>query len=309
MSLSITHVVRKPTLVFCFCAVLIGLAVLWGIRVVEAVVPTILSINNPEPQTNAQFGRGISALADIDDDGIGDLAVGAPGADKVWLISGADQDVILTVTDPDGLTEVSFGFSVEGVGDVDGDGIEDVAVGAPALSGGVPIPGVNCLLEPENPLCDVPYGRAFVFSGSDGALILTLGTYRYRFGYALAGIGDVNGDDIPDIAAGAPFLMESLGGVYVFSGADGSLLWESIEPSPAWGGNQPMASFGMFLAATNDIDDDGRGDLLVGAPFHSYGTSESESIAGGRAFVLSGDDGTIIRAHDNPTPSLSLIHI
>lgn len=299
----ITKVVRKPTLAIFLSTVLIGLSLFWGIRVVDAVVPIIMPINNPEPQTNAQFGRGISPIADINGDGIGDLAVGAPGADKVWLFSGADQSVILTISEPDELTGVSFGFSVAGVGDVDGDGIGDVAVGAPALSGDVPVPSVDCLLDPDNPLCDVPYGRAFVFSGANGALILRLESYRYRFGYALAGVDDVNGDGVPDIAVSAPFIMRNLGGVYLFSGDDGSLLWESVEPSPAWDDNQPMASFGMFLAATNDIDGDGSGDLLVGAPFHSYGINESESVAGGRAFVLSGVDGAIIRAHDNPTPS------
>jgi hypothetical protein len=78
------------------------------------------------------------------------------------------------------------------VGDVDGDGIPDVAVGAPG----------------QNRAGQDDQGRAFVFSGATGARLQTLDDpvpqAQAHFGSALAGVGDVDGDGVPDLAVGAP---------------------------------------------------------------------------------------------------------
>ncbi len=272
-----------------------------------AAPPTIVMVENPYPEEGVHFGMGVSGISDINGDGVGDLVVGAPGADTVYLLSGSDRTLILAIEDPDGLVGYSFGHSVQAVGDINWDGIEDVAVGAPALGGGLSVPNPDCW-NPESewydhPICDAPFGRAFVLSGATGELLVRFRYYRSLFGYAIAALGDVNGDWIPDVAVSSPFLWPNLGAVMAFSGADGSLLWERIEPEPDWGGNQPMASFGLFMTGVDDINADEYRDILVGAPFHSYGASASESIPGGKGFVLSGGDGTILRGHDNLTPS------
>src|SRR3954454_17380798 len=86
--------------------------------VLSALIPTLIPIPNPASQAGAGFGSTVAGLNDVNGDGIPDLVVGAPGADKVQILSGADRSVIRTITDPDGLTGKQSGFSVANVGDV-----------------------------------------------------------------------------------------------------------------------------------------------------------------------------------------------
>ncbi len=103
------------------------------------------------------------------------------------------------LNDPFPIAGGRFGAGVAFVGDIDGDGIPDLAVSAPNNGG----------------------GRAYVFSGRDQRLLLTFipgGSFT-----AIAGVGDVNGDGVPDIFVGA------VGG-YIFSGINGAL----IGPADSW---------------------------------------------------------------------------
>jgi hypothetical protein len=111
----------------------------------------------------------VAGIGDVNGDGIGDLVVGAPGLDKVWIISGKDRSVLRTVGDPDGLSKYQFRSSVVGVGDWNGDGVDDFAVGAPGMPMVLPPP---CVLPPCKP--DPQWGRVFVISGATGALIVSL---------------------------------------------------------------------------------------------------------------------------------------
>jgi hypothetical protein len=262
-----------------------------GLTNAQVLVPQVTRIANPNPAANAAFGTSVAGIGDVNGDGIGDLIVGAPGLDKVSIISGKDQSVLRTIGDPDGLSGFQFGFSVAGVGDWDGDGVDDFAVSAPGAPGVVPLP---CVLPPcaANP----QWGRVFVISGATGALIKKFvpPEATVQFGYAMTPLGDINGDGKPDLAVGAPMLTtKSVGSVYALSGVDGSQIWKATESGAGLSQTQPIASFGATLATLHDINGDGRADLVVGAPFHDDGTGKMS----GAAYVLSGSDGTQIRSH------------
>ncbi len=169
------------------------------------------------------------------------------------------------------------------VGDVNGDGKADIAVGA----------------EEEDVGANPNQGRAYVFSGADGSLLLTLDTpnpqYSARFGRGVA-VGEVNGDGKADIAVGA--YWEDVdsgwdqGRAYVFSGANGSLLFTLDTPNP-----HAQAWFGWTLAV-EDLNGDGKGDIVVGSGGEDVGGTSGV----GRVYVFSGANGSLLFALDTPNP-------
>ncbi len=265
---------------------------------------TGIRIDNPVPAADAHFGFAVAGLGDIDGDESADLAVGAPTQGAVYLISGSTHALLHAIGDPDDLagtqceptpdqpSPCDFGLAVARVGDVSGDGVDDVAVGAPGLFGGVV--GLPCL-DPSDP-CPQD-GRAFIFSGRTGQLILRLARDGPNQGAAIADLGSIDGDSIPDVAVVAPGHTSKGGLVAAFAGSDGHELWTTFAP-PATEGITGLAFTGSTLAALPDISGDGIKDLLVGAPDFSQG----QNLLVGRAHVLSGATGAVLRTHDNPSP-------
>jgi hypothetical protein len=154
----------------------------------------------------------VAAIGDLDHDGQTDLALGAPavgqGCGLVTLVSSATHATLFSVSGQ--AAGERFGAALAPAGDVNADGVPDLIVGAPG-SGTMP-------------------GAARVLSGSNGAVLLTLsdGSPGARFGAAVAGAGDSNGDGRADLLVGAPeHAASSAGGhgqVTLWSGANGSLL-------------------------------------------------------------------------------------
>jgi hypothetical protein len=249
----------------------------------------LFTLDIPNPQGGAYFGHSV-ALGDVNDDAKADIAVGAVFEDvggnedqgRAYVFSGADGSLLFTLDTPNPQAVAWFGYSLA-VGDVDGDGKADIAVGA----------------HREDIGGNEDQGRAYVFSEADGSLLFTVDLPNPQavawFGVSLA-VGDVNGDGKADVAVGA--LYEDVAGnddqgrAYVFSGADGSLLFTLDTPNP-----QAYAHFSRSLAV-GEIDGDGKGDIAVGASGEDVGGNVEQ----GRAYVFSGADGSLLFTLDTPNP-------
>lgn len=282
-----------------------------------ALVPVLERL--PTPAEGADlFGGAVASLGDVTGDGVTDLAVSAPGADRVHIFSGESRERIHSFGDPDGESGYYFGNALALVGDVDEDGRGDLAVGAMADPTRPPSPGEGCIPQP-NQDCpeDAPpnpgSGRAFLFSGADGTLLHHLRPDRpaFTFGMRMASPGDVDGDGVPDVTVSAPFAPVGAPGyglVFTFSGTGGDPLWVrrdppscSPDPTPACGIDLP--SYGMGLAAVPDLDGDGARDVLVGDPFNSSFQDEPDfrdERQGARVTALSGATGSVLRVHEDP---------
>ena len=184
-----------------------------------------------------QFSWIARSIPDVDGDKVREVVTSAPtwgaesapaGPGKVYLYSGRSGKLLWERV---GDSAALLGFGLEGAGDVNRDGIADVAAGAPGVE------------------------RAFVFSGRDGKTLLTLAAAgpNEGFGRSASGAGDQNGDGHADVLVGAP---NGAGKAYLFSGKDGALL-------RTWQGDAPNVGFGSVVAGARE---GAGGPLLVGAP-------------------------------------------
>ena len=225
------------------------------------------------------FGESVSGAGDVNGDGFADLIVGAPAVDgsggrsvgSARVFSGADNSVLYTF-DGDSFND-TLGASVSGAGDVNGDGFDDLIVGAPN--------------DDNNGSCS---GSARVFSGADGSILYTFNgdSVFDNFGTSVSGAGDVNGDGFDDLIVGAPNDDNNntlSGSARVFSGVDGSILY-TFDGSA-------LDRLGESVSGAGDVNGDGFADLIVGARFDSPNGSNS-----GSAQVFSGADGSVLYTFD-----------
>jgi FG-GAP repeat protein len=273
------------------------------------------------------LGTALARLGDVDGDGCEDFVVGepnltvssVPGTGIVRLESGKTGSQMEQLLGNPG---ANYGASVAGRIDVDGDGFEDLIIGAPldtntkshegliyaysphfhsfpfywygnntgghfgasvkSLESDLDSDGVDDFIVGE-PGVD---GAAVISSAGSVVLFTLFGQPGSGFGTDVCRGGDLDNDGTGDFLVGAPDFVDSFGStpgrVLAYSGATGNLLW-TVDGAPD-------SKFGQSLTQPGDLDGDGEGDIVVGVPRHL----DSSSNSTGCATVLSGSSHAVL---------------
>lgn len=204
--------------------------------------------------SDGRFGHAISALPDLDRDGVPDLLVGAPsvpgtaqlGSGVIYALSGADGHVIRSYRSD--LASVDVGFEIAAIGDVDGDLRPDILSGDHTANVGyyTAVGAVTC------------------FSGGDGSVLFRLyGSSEYeQFGTYISAGEDFDGDGSPDFSVFAPGWRTSSstprGAVFLYDGGGSEIA--RLQSSVLWD------EFGTDALLVGDLNGDGRSELACGVP-------------------------------------------
>lgn len=253
------------------------------------------------------FGISIAPLGDVNGDGKPDIIIGAPAANltssggslgRTYIVYGRTGPFtkVLEAATLSGNTgcifvgapeDLASGEKVSGLGDVDGDGINDFGIGAPASSyGATSIVGKAYIVFGTNETRRSPFSLADI-DGKNGCIII--GTEAFSdLGQSIGSAGDINGDGFKDVAVGAPlgFVENGVGVTLIVFGHNGT--WEkAIGPMSLNGMNGFIAngvdsldSCGDSVGAIHDFNGDGLDDVAIGAPGGDSGVGAGYIIYG-----------------------------
>jgi len=248
-----------------------------------------------------RLGQGMAGLGDVDGDGLGDILLGACGADGVdpdagraYLFLGRSAEKWRRDT-PVGSADAIFlgerksdyaGYAIGAPGDVDGDGLADMLIGAFGNDRNGSGAGRTYLIFGRE---KADWGQEFPLADADA----TFAGYepQSRTGNRVTGAGDVNRDGRPDFAIGAPDSDaggEDAGEVFLIFGKPRDAFDESmslLRADASFIGAGDGEEAGRSLSAAGDVNGDGFGDFVIGAPGHNASSSVTET---GRAYVVFG---------------------
>ncbi|MEE9344777.1 MAG: integrin alpha, partial [Methylococcales bacterium] len=235
-------------------------------------------------------GRSVSSAGDVNGDGVDDLLIGASSADPngsysgtsyvVFGASGVGSSGTLELSSLDGsngfvlngVTALDFsGYSVSAAGDVNGDGVDDLLIGAPGADTNGSGSGASYVVFGAS---GVGTGGTLELSSLDGSsgFVLNGVTAFDHSGGSVSAAGDVNSDGVDDLLIGANPNGSGSGASYVVFGASGVGSSGTLELSNLDGSNGFVLNgvtrkdySGGSVSAAGDVNGDGVDDLLIGA--------------------------------------------
>jgi VCBS repeat-containing protein len=246
-----------------------------------------------------QSGKTVSSAGDVNGDGLADLIVGARSADPNGSASGTSYVVFgkadtTTVSLGDLETNTgSHGFAINGIaasdnlgqgvssaGDVNGDGLDDLIVGANGVDvGSIATAGASYVVFGKA-------GTAAVELGSlgTGGFVMTGPASNDSTGFSVSTAGDFNGDGLDDLIVGAPFAdingVSTPGKTYLVFGKSGTTAVDLADLGTSgliFNGVGTSSRSGRAVSEAGDVNGDGFDDLIIGA----YGENKSYIVFGG----------------------------
>jgi len=219
-----------------------------------------------------EIGASVSSAGDVNGDGYDDVIIGAPfsaggiyAGDAYIYFGGLNLDNIADVTFGGEAANNRFGKSVSKAGDVNGDGYDDVIIGAWSYSSGK--------------------GRSYIYYGgaamnSTADVTMTGINANDYFGVSVSGAGDVNGDGYADVIVGSEgfSFASNTGRSYIFLG--GAVMNNIADVT--MNGDSANSYFGNIVSDAGDVNGDGYADVIVGARGFRANT--------GRAYVFLGSE-------------------